>query len=139
MVGNILGWPLFMRPGMFASSNDRHYWSQPMSTTSASAASSAKEAAESKAESVASAVQSELRSLQEDVSRLASQLAEATAAKGEEVWRRARSSGADAADTLRNASSDVVDSVDESIRARPYMSIALALGLGFILGATWRR
>ncbi len=118
--------------------------STPSSMTGSSGSASqavnaAKEAAEKKVDAAAGTVQSELQSLQQEVSRLASQLAEATAAKGEAVWRRARESSADAADALRGVSSDVTEAVDESIRERPYISLALALGLGFVLGATWRR
>jgi ElaB/YqjD/DUF883 family membrane-anchored ribosome-binding protein len=31
------------------------------------------------------------------------------------------------------------DALDESISRRPYTTLAIALGIGFLLGATWRR
>ncbi len=39
---------------------------------------------------------------------------------------------ADVRDNLANA-------VDESITNRPYTTLAMALALGFVFGATWRR
>jgi len=109
-----------------------------MSTASSSAA-TAKETFEKKAETAASNVQSDIYSLQQEIARLARQIGEATAAKGGAAWRRAQVSGSEAADALRDASGDVIEVVDDSIRNRPYMSLALAVGLGFVLGATWRR
>src|SRR3974390_458331 len=40
---------------------------------------------------------------------------------------------------LREISDKFVKAVDESIKNRPYTTLAIALGLGFLFGATWRR
>jgi ElaB/YqjD/DUF883 family membrane-anchored ribosome-binding protein len=33
----------------------------------------------------------------------------------------------------------VIDAIDESLETRPYTTLAMALGIGFLLGAMWRR
>jgi ElaB/YqjD/DUF883 family membrane-anchored ribosome-binding protein len=45
----------------------------------------------------------------------------------------------DASDRGRDALRDVSERVEEHIRERPMTVIALAVGLGFVFGATWRR
>jgi len=33
----------------------------------------------------------------------------------------------------------MMDAIDESLKTRPYTTLALAVGIGFLLGTTWRR
>jgi ElaB/YqjD/DUF883 family membrane-anchored ribosome-binding protein len=33
----------------------------------------------------------------------------------------------------------MADVIDESLRTRPYTTLAVALGIGFLFGAMWRR
>jgi len=40
---------------------------------------------------------------------------------------------------MREVSDNFVDAIDESIKTRPYVTLALVAGLGFLFGATWRR
>jgi ElaB/YqjD/DUF883 family membrane-anchored ribosome-binding protein len=40
---------------------------------------------------------------------------------------------------MREVSDNFIDAVDQSLRSRPYTTLAIAAGLGFLLGATWRR
>ena len=53
---------------------------------------------------------------------------------------------ADASDRLgvvagaaRSQASSLADTLEDTIRERPLFAVALALGLGFLIGATWRR
>jgi ElaB/YqjD/DUF883 family membrane-anchored ribosome-binding protein len=95
-------------------------------------------------------LQKDLQMLREDFSRLAQQMADIVANRGTAAWQRARSGVDDvmsdaqdksreAVDAMREVSEKFVETVDESIKNRPYTTLAMALGLGFLFGATWRR
>jgi ElaB/YqjD/DUF883 family membrane-anchored ribosome-binding protein len=95
-------------------------------------------------------IQQDLRALQQDVMQLTQQISDIVASKGSEVWQRARANvdgmigdagvkGKEAADAVREVGDTLANAIDESIERRPYTTLALALGLGFILGAAWRR
>jgi ElaB/YqjD/DUF883 family membrane-anchored ribosome-binding protein len=40
---------------------------------------------------------------------------------------------------MREVSDQFVEAIDESIKTRPYTTLGMALGLGFLFGAMWRR
>jgi ElaB/YqjD/DUF883 family membrane-anchored ribosome-binding protein len=95
-------------------------------------------------------IQEDLEALRDDVTRLTQQLASILAAKGGKVWTRAKSTagdvisdaqdkGMEAVDAVRDVGDNVVDAIDESLKRRPYTTLALAVGIGFLFGATWRR
>jgi ElaB/YqjD/DUF883 family membrane-anchored ribosome-binding protein len=95
-------------------------------------------------------IQADLQALREDFGRLAEQVREILAARGNAAWQRAKSSiddavanaqdtGRDAAGAVRDVSDHFVDAIDDSLRARPYTTLAIAAGLGFLFGATWKR
>lgn len=95
-------------------------------------------------------VQDDLQALRDDFTRLAEQVTDILANKGSAAWRRARASvdgvvsdaqdkGREAAGAVRDVSDNFVDAIDESIKNRPYATLALVAALGFLFGATWRR
>jgi ElaB/YqjD/DUF883 family membrane-anchored ribosome-binding protein len=95
-------------------------------------------------------IQDDLQSLRDDVAKLTQQLADILSAKSNAAWRRARSNvegviadaqetGQEAVDAVREVGDNLVDAIDESIQKRPYTTLALAAGIGFLLGAAWRR
>jgi ElaB/YqjD/DUF883 family membrane-anchored ribosome-binding protein len=95
-------------------------------------------------------IQADLRALRDDVARLAQQIADIFAAKGSKAWGRARSGvdeaitevedrGQDAIDAVREVGDNMAAAIDESLKSRPYTTLALAAGIGFLFGATWRR
>jgi ElaB/YqjD/DUF883 family membrane-anchored ribosome-binding protein len=104
-----------------------------------------------KAASAASGdIQADLQALHDDVSRLARQIADIFAAQGGKAWQHARAGvdeavadaedrGRDAAEAVREVADNMRDAIDKSLQERPYTTLALALGIGFLLGATWRR
>ena len=47
--------------------------------------------------------------------------------------------GARGRDALRDASENLSSALEQQVNERPLPTLAIALGLGFILGATWRK
>ena len=95
-------------------------------------------------------IQADLQALRDDFARLAEQVGEILGAKGNAAWQKARSSvddmvagaqdtGREAVGAMREVSDNFVDAIDESIKTRPYTTLAIVAGLGFLFGATWRR
>jgi ElaB/YqjD/DUF883 family membrane-anchored ribosome-binding protein len=95
-------------------------------------------------------IQEDLESLRNDVTRLTQQIGNILAAQGGKVWKRAQSTaggvisdaqdkGMEAVEAVREVGDNVVDAIDESLKRRPYTTLALAVGIGFLFGATWRR
>ena len=95
-------------------------------------------------------IQSDLQALRDDFARLAEQVGDILGNKGNAAWQRARSSvddvvagaqdkGREAIGAVRDVSDNFVDAIDESIKNRPYVTLALVAGLGFLFGATWRK
>ena len=47
--------------------------------------------------------------------------------------------GLDATKAMREVTDNVGMAVEESLRARPFATLAVAIGVGFIFGIAWRR
>src|SRR5262249_671240 len=114
-----------------------------------------------KAASAASGdIQADLQALRDDVTRLATQITDIFTAKGNVAWNRAKpdvgggeraegkgggvvadvgAKGQEAMDAVQEVGDKVVDAIDESLKTRPYTTLAIALGIGFLFGAMWRR
>ena len=113
----------------------------------------AKDAARESGKAVSEAgsnMQADLDSLRNEIRRLADQITDIVSTKGSAAWTRARSNiggvvsdatgkGQDAVHAVRQVGDTVVDAIDESLKKRPYTSLAIAAGIGFLFGATWRR
>ena len=95
-------------------------------------------------------IQSDLQMLRDEFKRLAAQVGNIVADKGSVAWQRARpgvegvatdakEKGREAADAVRDVTDNFVDAIDESIKERPYTTLALFAIVGFFLGAMWRR
>jgi ElaB/YqjD/DUF883 family membrane-anchored ribosome-binding protein len=112
----------------------------------------AKDAAKETAKAASEAsgdIKADLEALRDDVTRLTQQIADILANKGGAAWNRAKSNidgvisdvenkGMEAVDAVREASDHVVEAIDESIKTRPYTTLAIAFGLGFLFGVTRR-
>ena len=108
-----------------------------------------------KAASAASGdIQADLEALRNDVAHLASQIADIFSSKGNAAWSRAASNlksnvegvvtdasakGQEAVDAVREVGDNIADAIDESLKTRPYTTLALAAGIGFLFGVIWRR
>lgn len=95
-------------------------------------------------------IRDDLAALRDDVARLTQQIADILAARGGATWRKAKSNvegviteaqdkGMEAVDAVREVGDNMVDAIDRSLKERPYTTLALAIGIGFLFGATWRR
>jgi ElaB/YqjD/DUF883 family membrane-anchored ribosome-binding protein len=94
--------------------------------------------------------QGDLQALRDDFARLAEQVADIVAGKGNAAWQRAKANmddvvsdaqdkGREAVDAMREVSDNFVEAIDESIKTRPYTTLAIVAGIAFLFGATWRR
>jgi ElaB/YqjD/DUF883 family membrane-anchored ribosome-binding protein len=95
-------------------------------------------------------IQNDLQALRDDFGRLAEQVGDILANTGNAAWRRAKTSvdgvvsdaqdkGREAVGAMREVSDNLVGAIDDSIKERPYATLAIVAGLGFLVGATWRR
>ena len=95
-------------------------------------------------------IQDDLQALREDFGRLAEQVGQILSDRGNAAWRRARTSvdgvmsdaqdkSQEAVDAMREVSDNFVAAIDDSLKNRPYTTLAIIGGIGFVLGALWRR
>ena len=95
-------------------------------------------------------IHADVELLRSDVARLSNQIADIFSSKGSAAWSRAKSNvegvvsdvsakGQEAVDAVREVGDNMVDAIDKSLKNRPYTTLALAVGIGFLFGATWRR
>lgn len=114
--------------------------------TASTASREARDAASASSEDL----QKDLQALRDDFRRLADQIADIVTGTGNAAWQRAKSSvdeavaeaqgkGREAAEAVREVSDHFVEAIDESIKTRPYTTLALVAGIAFLFGATWRR
>jgi ElaB/YqjD/DUF883 family membrane-anchored ribosome-binding protein len=95
-------------------------------------------------------IESDMQALRDDFRRLAEQVADILSKRGDAAWARAKSGlddalsdatdkGRDAAEAVRDVSDSFVAAIDDSLETRPYATLAMAAGLGFLFGVIWRR
>ncbi len=51
----------------------------------------------------------------------------------------AQASGREAVDAFRDVADTFGDAVDDSLKRRPYATLAMVAGIGFLFGAAWKR
>jgi ElaB/YqjD/DUF883 family membrane-anchored ribosome-binding protein len=59
--------------------------------------------------------------------------------KGKQALNYAGQKSQDAMDNVREVGDTLAVAVEKSVTKRPYATLALAAGLGFLFGAAWRR
>jgi len=102
-------------------------------------------------------LQKDIDAVKNDISHLSQQISDAVGAltdiaqtQGRRGMRKARVQAnalmADASDragavagAAQDAASSVGDSLAEAIEERPLATVAIAMGIGFLIGVTWRR
>ncbi len=102
-------------------------------------------------------IRHDLEALRDDVGHLAQQVADLVSTTSSDTLSEAKAQifrirdhiddlitgantkGREAADAMRDVTDNVTNAVEESLQTRPFTTLALAAGLGFVLGAIWRR
>src|SRR5262249_12224018 len=107
-------------------------------------------AARKAAESAAEDIQDDFQTLQQDVAKLTQQLANFATAKGyqamdsakgnlDDALSRAQAKGRQVANAVGDVRDNLASAIDDSLKDRPYTTLALALAMGFFAGAMWKR
>ena len=99
----------------------------------------------------------DLATVKKDISQLSERLADTlNSVSGEAAkharrgYRQARANvdsaiadlgkrGSEALDAAQDAAATLEDTLEDAIQQRPLAAVGLALGLGFLIGVTWRR
>ncbi len=88
-------------------------------------------------------LQEDLTAMRDDVGKLSQQVVDLLTAKGSAAYKRAKKSfdakTGEATDAVREVRDTFADAIEESVQERPFATLAIALGIGFVIGATWRR
>jgi ElaB/YqjD/DUF883 family membrane-anchored ribosome-binding protein len=88
-------------------------------------------------------LQEDLTAMRDDVGKLSQQVVDLLSAKGSAAYKRAKKNfdarTGEAADAVREVRDTFADAIEESVQERPLATLAIALGIGFVIGATWRR
>ena len=102
-------------------------------------------------------IQHDLQVVRDDLSRLAQQVASLLGVTGSQALRgvkaqmsrakqnldgvlsEASEKGMEAADTVRDSTDTALEALEDAVRRRPFATLAIAVGLGFLFGASWRR
>lgn len=88
-------------------------------------------------------LQEDFSAMRDDIGKLSEQVVDLLQAKGNAAYKRARkqfdATTGDAADAVRDVRDTFQDAIEESVQERPLATLAMAVGVGFVLGAMWRR
>jgi ElaB/YqjD/DUF883 family membrane-anchored ribosome-binding protein len=97
-------------------------------------------------------IEHDLQAMRDDVTRLAQQVAGLLSAAGSEALRGVKAhmhraqqgldagdSGLEAVHAVRDTTASAVGALEHVVHERPFATLAIAIGLGFLFGATWRR
>jgi ElaB/YqjD/DUF883 family membrane-anchored ribosome-binding protein len=99
----------------------------------------------------------DLQKLRRDIGRLADQVGNSLQEAGDDALTEAKAQigrikdnvdgiiysasekGLNATKAVREVTNNAGVALEESLRARPFATLAVAIGIGFIFGAAWRR
>ena len=102
-------------------------------------------------------IEDQIRVIRDDVSELTQQMADLIAQTKEQAMaqvktqaRRAKATadsamsdlqdkGRETVDAFRDVADTFGDAVEDSLKKRPYATLAVVAGIGFLFGAAWRR
>lgn len=96
------------------------------------------------------AIDREVENLKDDISKLTQQVATLVSTTGNAAFRRARKNldgvvagasdkGQEAVDAVKDVTQTIGDAVEDAVYKRPVTTLAMAAGIGFLIGAIWRR
>lgn len=99
-------------------------------------------------------IQRDLQAVRDDLARLAQQISELVSAGGSDAVGEVKArlnrmrdnledvisgAGERSFDAVRDTTDTMLEALETSVRTRPIATLGVALGLGFLFGATWRR
>lgn len=102
-------------------------------------------------------IEKQMEAIRDDISELTHQVADLiTTAKddtmaqvrsqvrsakrqADSVLSDAKDQGREAVDAFRDVADTFGDAIDDSLKRRPYATLAVVAGIGFLFGAAWRR
>ena len=96
------------------------------------------------------AVKSDIAALTDQITDALNTFAGATKNQARRSYKQARANvdsalddvtarGSDMLDAAQDAAGSIEETLEEAIAQRPIAAVGLALGLGFLIGVTWRR
>jgi ElaB/YqjD/DUF883 family membrane-anchored ribosome-binding protein len=95
-------------------------------------------------------IRNDITRLSQQMTDLADQTKDTTMAQVKTQVRRAQdaassamsdaqATGKEAIDAFREVADTFGDAIDDSLKRRPYATLAVAAGIGFLFGAAWKR
>jgi len=102
-------------------------------------------------------IEKQLETIRDDVSELTKQVADLigsakddamaqvkkqarrASATADSMISDAKDTGREAVDAFRDVADTFGDAVEDSLKRRPYATLAMVAGIGFLFGAAWRR
>jgi ElaB/YqjD/DUF883 family membrane-anchored ribosome-binding protein len=102
-------------------------------------------------------IEKQLETIRDDISELTQQVADLISqtkddamaqvkkqarraqATADSVLSDAKDTGREAVDAFRDVADTFGDAVEDSLKRRPYATLAMVAGIGFLFGAAWRR
>ena len=92
----------------------------------------------------------EVETLKGDITKLTEQVGNLLASSGGAAYRRAKKTadglisdasgkGQEAMDAVKDVTTTIGDAVEDAVYKRPVTTLAMAAGIGFLIGAIWRR
>lgn len=92
----------------------------------------------------------EVETLKDDIAKLTQQVATLVSTTGSAAYRRAKRNfdgvvsdasdkGQEAVDAVKDVTATIGDAVEDAVYKRPVTTLAMAAGVGFLIGAIWRR
>ena len=102
-------------------------------------------------------IEKQLETIRDDISELTTQMADlisqakdnamaqvrtqarSAKAQADSMLSDAKEQGREAVDAFRDVADTFGDAIDDSLKRRPYATLAVVAGIGFLFGAAWRR
>ncbi len=102
-------------------------------------------------------IEKQLETIRDDISQLAKQVADLIGhakddamaqvkgqarrakAQADSMLSDAKETGQEAVDAFREVADTFGDAIEDSLKRRPYATLAMVAGIGFLFGAAWRR
>ncbi len=84
-------------------------------------------------------IQADIDALREDITKLARRLSDLVSSTGDSALRQAKSGIDDTIARARDTGDELTDALNDAVKTRPLTTLAVVAGIGFVLGAVWRR